>query len=213
MKALVKRRSEVGLWLEDVPEPEVGLNDVLIRVDRTGICGTDLHIYKWDKWAQKNHSRADGGRARVRRRSCRSGRERGGFSSGGNRQRRRPRGLRALPKLPRGTPASLQGYPRRGGESPRCVCGVSFAADDQRLASSRHRGPRCGVDFRSLRQCRSYRTFVSRVGRGCADYGSGADRHYGGGGGSPRGSAARGDYGHQSLPLGTREKNGRDAGD
>jgi threonine 3-dehydrogenase len=53
MKALVKRHSEKGLWLEDVPEPAVGLNDVLIRVDRTGICGTDLHIYKWDKWAQK----------------------------------------------------------------------------------------------------------------------------------------------------------------
>jgi threonine 3-dehydrogenase len=53
MKALVKSRSERGLWLEDVPEPEVGINDVLIRVDRTGICGTDLHIYKWDAWAQK----------------------------------------------------------------------------------------------------------------------------------------------------------------
>ena len=53
MKALVKRHSKPGLWLEDVSEPEVGLNDVLIRVDRTGICGTDLHIYKWDKWAEK----------------------------------------------------------------------------------------------------------------------------------------------------------------
>jgi threonine 3-dehydrogenase len=53
MKALVKRRAEVGLWLEDVPEPEMGINDVLIRIDRTGICGTDLHIYKWDAWAQK----------------------------------------------------------------------------------------------------------------------------------------------------------------
>ena len=53
MKALVKRKSEPGLWLEDVPEPKIGLNDVLIRVDRTGICGTDLHIYKWDAWAQK----------------------------------------------------------------------------------------------------------------------------------------------------------------
>jgi threonine 3-dehydrogenase len=41
------------LWLEDVPAPEVGINDVLIRVDRTGICGTDFHIYKWDAWAQK----------------------------------------------------------------------------------------------------------------------------------------------------------------
>ncbi len=53
MKALVKRHSQPGLWLEEVPVPEYGINDVLIRVDRTGICGTDLHIYKWDAWAQK----------------------------------------------------------------------------------------------------------------------------------------------------------------
>jgi threonine 3-dehydrogenase len=53
MKALVKSRAERGLWLQDVPEPALGINDVLIRVDRTGICGTDLHIYKWDAWAQK----------------------------------------------------------------------------------------------------------------------------------------------------------------
>lgn len=53
MKALVKAKSEPGLWLEDVPEPEVGINDVLIKIDRTGICGTDLHIYNWDAWAQK----------------------------------------------------------------------------------------------------------------------------------------------------------------
>lgn len=53
MKALVKRHAEVGLWLEDVPEPEIGVNDVLIKVKRTAICGTDLHIYNWDAWAQK----------------------------------------------------------------------------------------------------------------------------------------------------------------
>lgn len=53
MKALVKSRSEPGLWLEDIPEPEIGINDVKIAIDRTGICGTDLHIYKWDSWAQK----------------------------------------------------------------------------------------------------------------------------------------------------------------
>ena len=53
MKALVKRAAEPGLWLEDVPVPKVGLNDVLIRVDRTGICGTDVHIYRWDDWARK----------------------------------------------------------------------------------------------------------------------------------------------------------------
>jgi threonine 3-dehydrogenase len=53
MKALVKNKSEQGLWLEDVPEPVIGVNDVLIKIHRTGICGTDLHIYKWDAWAQK----------------------------------------------------------------------------------------------------------------------------------------------------------------
>jgi threonine 3-dehydrogenase len=51
MKALVKRNSTVGLWLEDVPEPEMGINDVLIKVKRTAICGTDMHIYNWDSWA------------------------------------------------------------------------------------------------------------------------------------------------------------------
>ena len=53
MKALVKKQSGEGLWLEDVPQPGVAANDVLIKVDRTGICGTDLHIYKWDDWASK----------------------------------------------------------------------------------------------------------------------------------------------------------------
>jgi threonine 3-dehydrogenase len=52
MKALVKSRSERGLWLEEVPAPEPGINDVLIRVLLTGLCGTDLHIFEWDQWAQ-----------------------------------------------------------------------------------------------------------------------------------------------------------------
>jgi len=52
MKALVKKEARPGLWLEEMPEPEIGINDVLIRVHKTGICGTDLHIYKWDAWAQ-----------------------------------------------------------------------------------------------------------------------------------------------------------------
>lgn len=53
MKALVKSRAAVGLSLEEVPVPAIGINDVLIEVLRTGICGTDLHIYDWDSWAQK----------------------------------------------------------------------------------------------------------------------------------------------------------------
>ncbi|MCX6589201.1 MAG: L-threonine 3-dehydrogenase [Acidobacteria bacterium] len=53
MKALVKKEAAPGLWLEDVPIPAIGINDVLIKVDRTAICGTDLHIYKWDDWAAR----------------------------------------------------------------------------------------------------------------------------------------------------------------
>jgi threonine 3-dehydrogenase len=52
MKALIKSKSAPGLWLEDIPEPSIGINDVLIRVSHTGICGTDLHIYEWDEWAR-----------------------------------------------------------------------------------------------------------------------------------------------------------------
>jgi threonine 3-dehydrogenase len=53
MKALVKKYDKPGLWLDDVPEPEPGINDVLIRIKKTSICGTDVHIYNWDEWAQK----------------------------------------------------------------------------------------------------------------------------------------------------------------
>lgn len=53
MKALVKKEPEKGIWMEDVPVPEIGINDVLIKINKTAICGTDLHIYEWDTWAQK----------------------------------------------------------------------------------------------------------------------------------------------------------------
>lgn len=53
MKALVKREPEPGLWLEEVPVPAVGDDDVLIRIKKTSICGTDVHIYNWDAWSQK----------------------------------------------------------------------------------------------------------------------------------------------------------------
>ena len=53
MKALVKSRPERGIWLENVPEPTLGPNDVRIAVRRASICGTDIHIYEWDEWARK----------------------------------------------------------------------------------------------------------------------------------------------------------------
>lgn len=53
MFALVKKEAKVGIWLEEVPEPEPGINDVKIRIIKTAICGTDMHIYNWDEWSQK----------------------------------------------------------------------------------------------------------------------------------------------------------------
>jgi len=53
MKAIVKKKPRPGLWLDEVPVPEVGINDVLIRVQKTAICGTDVHIYEWNDWAQQ----------------------------------------------------------------------------------------------------------------------------------------------------------------
>ena len=53
MKALVKRSAEPGIWMEDVPAPSVSTNEVLVRVEKTAICGTDLHIFNWDEWSQR----------------------------------------------------------------------------------------------------------------------------------------------------------------
>ena len=54
MKALVKAKAEPGIWMADVARPQIGPNDVLIRMQKTAICGTDMHIYHWDAWAQRN---------------------------------------------------------------------------------------------------------------------------------------------------------------
>ena len=66
MKALVKSKSGTRPVAGRCADARIGLNDVLIRVDRTGICGTDLHIYKWDAWAQKTIPMPHGHRARIR---------------------------------------------------------------------------------------------------------------------------------------------------
>ena len=53
MKALVKAKPEPGIWMQDLPEPVAGPNDVKVRIRKTAVCGTDIHIYNWDEWAQK----------------------------------------------------------------------------------------------------------------------------------------------------------------
>ncbi len=62
MKALVKAKPEKGLWMQEVPIPEPGLNDVIIKVKKSAICGTDLHIYMWDAMVTENHKNTHGDR-------------------------------------------------------------------------------------------------------------------------------------------------------
>ena len=71
MKALVKAKPEPGIWLEDVRMcREIGINDVLIKVNKTSICGTDVHIYNWDAWARKDDSGSHACRTRICRHGC-----------------------------------------------------------------------------------------------------------------------------------------------
>jgi threonine 3-dehydrogenase len=85
MRALVKAAPETGLGMETRPVPEIGLDDVLIRVNKTGICGTDIHIWHWDDWAAKTVPVPLDHRARVRRRDRRARPQRRQGSSLGQR--------------------------------------------------------------------------------------------------------------------------------
>ena len=112
MKALVKSRREPGLWLEDVDVPKIGINDVLIQVLRTGICGTDVHIYKWDEWAQKTIPVPMAIGHEFVGEIVEVGLQRRRFLPRRHRQRRRPRGLRPLPQLPGRAGATCAPTPR-----------------------------------------------------------------------------------------------------
>ena len=170
MKALVKLHAEPGLWLQDVPEPEIGINDVLIRVLRTGICGTDLHICNWDAWASStipvpmvighefvgevvevgsnvtdfHPGEIVSGEGHVvcgRCRNCLAGR--------------------------RHLCAHTSGV---GVNRPGAFAEIHRAADDEHLASPRRDRPRRGVDLRSVRQRGAHGAVVPGAGRGRADH-------------------------------------------
>jgi threonine 3-dehydrogenase len=128
-------RGTRDLWLEDVPEPTLGINDVLIRVDRTGICGTDLHIYKWDAWAQKTIPVPMVVGHEFVGEIVEVGENVSDFFPRRHRQRRRARGLRTLPELPGRPPPSVRRDQGHRRQPARGVCRVPGAADDQRLAS------------------------------------------------------------------------------
>ena len=120
-----------------LPSPNIGINDVLIRVLRTGICGTDVHIYKWDEWAQKTIPVPMAIGHEFVGEIVDVGSNVTDFHPRRPRQRRRPRGLRPLPQLPRRPPPSLRLHHGRRSQSPRRLCRIHRAAHDQHLAPPR----------------------------------------------------------------------------
>jgi threonine 3-dehydrogenase len=191
MKALVKREAGKGIWLEDVPEPTIGINDVLIKVKRTAICGTDVHIYNWDDWAQKtipvpmvvghefvgeivevgsnvndfHPGQIVSGEGHVvcgRCRNCMAGRRHLCAHTSG--RRRQPS--------------------RRLRRVHRCRCPTSGST------TNRHR-PRRGGHLRPVRQRRAHGAAVRPARRGRADHRRRPDRLHGGGGMPPRRRAPR----------------------
>ena len=170
MKALVKKYAEPGLWLEEVPVPEYGINDVLIKVHKTSICGTDVHIWNWDAWAQRTipvpmvigHEFVGHG--------CCDGQQR---TRPGDRRRRLRRGshrLRQMPELPGGTPPPVQRHPGRRRQPARRLCGVRLHPGHQHLARRSQHPHGHPVHLRSLRQCDPHSAGLHGAGRGCADH-------------------------------------------
>ncbi len=199
------RRAE-GLRLEDVPEPEIGINDVLIRVRKTGICGTDLHIYEWDHWAQEtipvplvvgHEFVGEVVEVRLERERLRSRR---------SRQRRGPRRLRPLPELHGRPTASVRALDRARRSAPGCLRGVRGAADDEHLAprAGDRRGGR--VDLRPLRERGAHGALVLGAGRGRARHGRGPDRLHGGCGRPSRRRPARRRHRPEPVPARARPR-------
>ena len=125
MKALVKTQAGPGLELMDVPMPEVGPNDVLIKIHKTAICGTDLHIWNWDKWAQQTIPVG----MHVGHEFC------GVIEAVGSSVTEYKPGeivsgeghiVRPLPQLPFRAEALVSQHKGSGGQQARLLCGVSF---------------------------------------------------------------------------------------
>ena len=179
MKALVKAKAEPGIWMEEIPEPRVGPNDVLIKVGKTAICGTDMHIYNWDALGAEDDPGADGRRPRVLRRDRRD-RQRGArLQARRPRLRRRPHHLRPLPQLPRRAPPPVPQHRRRRRQPPGLLRRVPGDPGGQRVQARRRDLRRRRLDLRSVRQRHAHRALVRPGRRGRADHRRRPDRHHG----------------------------------
>ncbi len=157
MRALVKKHSQVGLWMDDVPMPTIGINDVMIQVlEHRNLRHRHSYLPMGQMGAEDN-PRSNGRRSRIRRANRRSRLERSRLSSWRNRQRRRSRCLRPLSQLPGWPSASLQRHKRGRRESRWSIRGVYLAPNDQRVGARAKYSTRCCLDLRSVRQRSAYR--------------------------------------------------------
>ena len=210
MRALVKARPEVGLWMQDVPVPGIGPNDVLIRIVKSSICGTDVHIWNWDHWAQQHIALGmHVGHEYVGRiaalGSAVTGYEVGERVTGeghivcGHCRRCRA-GQRHLCKETIGVGVNRPGLLRR----------VPRAAGEQPLPGARGRPRRDRHDLRPVRQRHAHRAELRHGRRGRPDHRRRADRRDGRGDRRARRRPQRDRHRRQPLPPRAGAGHGRD---
>ena len=212
VKALVKSRREPGLWLEDVDVPTIGINDVLIQVLRTGICGTDVHIYKWDEWAQKTIPVPMAIGHEFVGRIVEVGLER---------RRLLSRATLSAAKATWSAGAAATVSPaaaicartRMGVGVNRPGAFAEFIALPMTNIWRHHEGDaaRCGRDLRPVRQRRAHRALLPGAGRGCADHRRRPIGIMAAAVARARRRALHRDHGPESVPAGTGAQDGRDA--
>ena len=211
MRALVKAKAEPGIWMEEVPVPEIGPNDVLIKVKKTAICGTDVHIYNWDQWAQKTvpvpmvtghefvGTVADFGAAVTEYKVGQRVSGEGHIVCG------HCRNCRA------GQRASLPQHARRRRQPAGRLRRISGDPAAQCRADPRRHAGRDRRDLRSARQCRAHRAVLRSRRRGRAGHRRRADRHHGRAGGAVRRRAQGRHHRHQPDAAGAGQEARRPA--
>ena len=205
MKALVKKERARGLWLEDVPEPEPGINDVKIAVKRTAICGTDLHIYKWDEWAQKTIPVPMVVGHEFVGEIVEVGDNVNDYRPGHDRLGRGPYRLRPLPQLHGRPPPPLPLYQRRRRQPAGRLRRIYRHPQRQCLAPCRRHRSRRRLDLRSVRQRHPHRPAMGPGRRGRADHRRRPDRRDGRRGLPPCRRPPRRHHRRQRLPARSRQ--------
>ena len=213
MKALAKLERAPGLTLTRVKKPELGHNDVMIRILKTAICGTDIHIWNWDAWAQKTIPVPMHVGHEYVGEIVELGQEVRGFAIGDRVSGEGHITCGYLPQLPRRAPPPLPQHGRRGRQPRGRVRRISGDPGVQRVQDPGRHSRRDRRDLRPVRQRDAHGAVVQPRRRGRAHHRRGTDRHHGGGDRAPRRRAPRRDHRRQRLPARPRAADGCDARD